>query len=156
MTETVSSKFKLTLWLKFIVFTFVAFGAITVCIITCINNRGTYNWGQFLLFGLFSIALAYVYFGTADNSVISITVSGNGLHIKHLMSSKKVNIGYNEIKNISALHVNGKSKSKLSSSYLRLEMKLANGQDFSFTNNQFSNYDELKEAIERFRGEGDK
>jgi hypothetical protein len=35
-------------------------------------------------------------------------------------------------------------------------MKLANGQDFSFTNNQFSNYDELKEAIERFRGEGDK
>lgn len=151
MPVDVISKFTTLFWIKAVVFTIFIFTSITACIIVSIKHWFEYNWGQLTLIVIFSIVLVYFFLNLAINSLVRVTIAPEGLCVKYLITKKLIIIAYADITHLSNVRISNNSENATASSYVEFKIKLDTGEEFSFTDNQFENYHELKRAISEYR-----
>jgi hypothetical protein len=151
MIETVSSKFAYAFWIKVIFFTIVASGLTATVIMISIKN-----WTQLkspdLPLTILVLFLVYGFFiRWAYRAAIRIIATPGGLIIRHLVTKKQTIIAYADIVHVGNTRVNVGRSEMRSYSYLKLVIELRSGEVLNFLAEDFDNYDEVKEAIRRFR-----
>lgn len=104
-----------------------------------------------MLIVIFSGILIYYYVKTAINTIVRVTVGQNGLGIDYLLTKKHILVNYADITHVSSTVVGSGRDTAVVYTYLQLDIELLTGEQFRFTDNQFSNYEDLKEWIRYYR-----
>ncbi|GAC1300740.1 MAG: hypothetical protein NVSMB24_02040 [Mucilaginibacter sp.] len=92
-----------------------------------------------------------VYLYSAIQLLRKITVAREGIVINYLLTGQRVIIAYADIVHVSNYRRGVNRGGLRQRSYLSLEIELATGKYFSFNEYEYSNYDELREAIREYR-----
>jgi hypothetical protein len=151
MPETIISKFNPTIWIKAIIFTAFVFGSEIACVVFSIKNKDIYSWGQYCLVTVLGVGLLYYYIKTAINTIVRITVGAGGLGIDYLLTKKHILVEYSDIIHVSSTNVGRGNDNVVVYKYLQLDIELSTGEQLTFTDNQFDNYEDLKEWIRYYR-----
>lgn len=142
MTETVVSKFNYSL--------FVGIGLITLFLSPMVYvgiTIGTQSW----LMDFILILLMYFFIKRTIDTLVKITVAADGLELKYLITGKKVIVNYSDITHVDNKGVTGMYNFSNSPSYVKLDVELTNGKKITILGDNYSNYDEIREAIRRNR-----
>jgi len=126
-------------------------GTITLAVtFTVVNIRGSYIFA--IPFMMVVAIFGFFYFRKTNNSLIKITAAPECLVLKYLISRKQIKISYQDITHIGITHISGPQDSvRYSAEYTNLDIVLLNGDTVTLLKDNYSNYDELKEAIRRHR-----
>jgi hypothetical protein len=113
-----------------------------------------FSWVE-LSGGVIALAIwMYYAFNATISLIIKLTVGPGGIEVLYPVTKRKWKINYADIIHVESVIANGNSDRTDASTFLRLEITLRDGQQFTFTDAQFANYHELKDAIRFFRFQG--
>jgi len=150
LAETVSSKFDWGFVMKFIVYTLLVSGVLSTIVVIIFS--GNYSPVESLILFLLISLLACFYIVFVIRQMIVVTAAPEGILIKSLITGKSTTIEYKNIEHVSSLNVVRRGRDGVDIiDHRKLKIELNTGKHYSFTNMQFNNYDELKEAIRRHR-----
>ncbi len=142
-------------WTITIVGAIINFALIVVFIVAFSVYYRAFSWVE-LSGGAIALAVwMYYSFNATVRSAIRLTVGRDGIEVLYLLTHRKWMINYPDIVHVESVIANGNSYRTEVSTFLRLEIYLRNGEQFAFTDAQFANYRELKDAIRFFRFHGD-
>ena len=99
----------------------------------------------FACLGVFVFIFHFIYF--LLNELKQVTVRDNEIIIKYLINSSSTTISYSEIQNITSKRITQRRGASITTGFLETEISLSNGQLLSFNEDQFENYDEIKNRI---------
>lgn len=147
MTLTVNSKFHYYLWVTVIFCAIFAAGFIIAFIIALTNylNPGS------VIIAVVLLPLIYFAIKVIIGSLLKITVTPDGLKFKYLVTGKQTIINYADIVHVENVHEKSLRSSSDEGSGVRLNIFLKNGDEYVIPEDNYANYNELKEAIRRNR-----
>ncbi|MDB5124171.1 MAG: hypothetical protein JWP94_2300 [Mucilaginibacter sp.] len=152
MDYPITSKFTNSFRFKALVITLLAILVNTIAIANCIASFSTDYQGQSIIFVIISVILMGVYLYFAVQLLRKITATYDGIVIDYILTGRQVIIHYADIVHVSSYRRNiNRGNIRAPRSYLWLEIELTTGKYISFNEYEYSNYDELKEAIREYR-----
>jgi hypothetical protein len=148
----VVSRFRTGYWIKQFLNYFWGFFIIGLFLYMTFDN------GQFdYLNGLFWIAVMGTILLTLNvlyfmfNELKQLTVIDEGIEIKYLLTRKTDLIRYNEIMSFATRRIRQRQGAGSSDGYFEFQIHLPNDRVISFDEDQFDNYDEIKNQINFYR-----
>jgi len=159
MAETVTSIFRPRIKTITIVAGILTWGTIALLICFYVYD-GTNDPGTEVVFGVLGFpALFYIYLKPILKRFLKVTAGADGLVFHYLLTNKKIVIDYAEISHVESDGVNpGRwyhhqfvERNSTNEAQARLQICLNTGAKFYIDAANYSNYDELKEAIRRHR-----
>ena len=151
LTTTVVSEDRSSSWTITIVGAIINAALIVFFIIFFTIHYKDFSWVE-LFAGAVGLAVCvYYFFNATVRSVIRLTVGPNGIEVFYRITHRRWMINYDGIVHVESVIANGNSDRTDVSTFLRLEINLRGGEQFTFTDAQFANYHDLKDAIRFFR-----
>jgi hypothetical protein len=156
MTETVTSKFRNSLWIAASLFAILIFGLIVV-ILNLITTPGSFKAGkmQFILPMLMVFGCFYGY--RVVKRLIKVTVTPDSLLLSFLLTGSKRTVNYADIVHVSRLRETSLRQDTFNIppttliDPLKLKIELNTGENISLYKEYYENFDEMAEAIRRAR-----
>jgi len=148
MTETVTSKFRKSLWIAPILFGILVFSLIAICVTP--GNTG-------MIMGILVVLIVLFCFNTyrAVTRFIKVNVSPDALLLHYLLINKQIIVNYADIVHVSVVRENtGRDENSRSFTLIdtiKLKIELNTGEDLYLFEEYYENFDEIKEAIRRAR-----
>ncbi|TWJ00832.1 hypothetical protein JN11_02092 [Mucilaginibacter frigoritolerans] len=152
MTEPVTSKFASYYWLKVTFLSIFVPLAISACLWAVIVKHNNYSQVQLIAFTLFPAWLVLLYIYQVVFTCVRITTAPEGLIWLNLLTKKRMVINYSDIEHVDNHKVidNNRGMSPFTTAH-KLVIELSTGKFLSFKDDQYANYEELKEAVRRRR-----
>jgi len=144
----VVSKFRSSYWIR----QFINYGGglflIGLCIYFSLDN-GQLDYGNALFWvaALGSLGFIYYILFFLFSELKQLTATDSGIEIKYSLTKKTDFIPYNEIVNFTTRHITIQRGAGRSAGYHELEILLTNDRTITFNEDQFDNYNELKNSI---------
>lgn len=151
MGDTVVSEFSSMFWVKGVVLSIIYWGILIIYDTVVYVHRDNYSTVELVVTGLVSVFAIGIYIKLVTDSYIQLTIAREGLCITYLLTKKEIVIDYTDITHVSSIIANSRDDKVSARRYLKLKIELSTGEKFSFSEDQFNNYHELKDAIRRFR-----
>ena len=114
---------------------------------SCDNGELDYHNALFWLavLGILSLILHVLYFLFSE--LKQLTVTENGIELKYFVTKKIEFIAYNEILNFTPRRITHKQGAVRTTGYHELEIQLTKDRLITFNEDQFDNYNEIKNFI---------
>jgi hypothetical protein len=152
MTEPVTSKLTTFFWIKCVLVTLLLLMSISVSLSNAINPAGTSEGAVLAHLASCAVLFIVVYFFSSIKSFRIINATADAIIITNLLTPKKIVINYDDIVYVSNERTyRNWIRDQYYSTYRILKIDLKTGERISFNDKYIINYDELKEAIRRFR-----
>lgn len=144
----VVSKFRTGYWIRQFINYVGGLLIIGLCIYFSFDNgkldyRNALFWLAVL--GILSLILHVLYFLFSE--LKRLTVTENGIEIKYFVTKKIEFIAYNEILNFTTRRITHKQGAVRTAGYHELEIQLTKDRLITFSEDQFDNYNEIKNFI---------
>jgi hypothetical protein len=155
MTETITSKFRNSLWTGLLFFGIFVFILIAVCVNLSEEDYSPGN--AHVIMVTLAILIIYICSNTyhAVKRFIKVTVSPDALLLHYLLINDRTSVNYADIVHVSVVSENT-DYYNISTRFnlipaVKLKIELSTGKNLYLFEEYYENFDELKEAIRRAR-----
>lgn len=147
---TITSKFRIDYWIMQSISYVAGLFLIGLCLYFSFDNgKIDYHRSVFWIAILGIWALVFYFLKFLLNEFKQITISDKGIEIKYLLTKKTDVIPYNEIVKFTTRRITSRQGVGRTTGYHELEIELTKDRVITFSENQFDNYNEIKNTIYR-------
>ncbi len=144
----VVSKFRTGYWIRQFINYVGGLFLIGLCIYFSFDNgQLDYSNALFWVAALGTLGFIFYILFFLFSELKQLTVTDNGIEIKYSLSKKTDFILYNEIVNFTTRRITHKQGAGRTEGYHELEIQLTNDRVITFNEDQFYNYNEIKNSI---------
>jgi hypothetical protein len=150
MTETVTSKFRKSIWVGPIFLCILVFMLISVIVILAERDYSISSAHQIMAILAFLIVVIGFFTYGAARSFIKVMVEPNKLLLYNVLTTNKRTIYYTEIVHVTRINLGYNDRYSLVEDIM-LKIELDTGEKLYLPEERYKNFDELAEAIRRAR-----